>query len=184
MSDGLIASNNLSDVQSVDKTWDNLGNNVTFTVSGTAYTIDVTGEDIIQISGAHFVNNEDFFQLRGITSPVQPRLNAGQSLVSSGVATDGSRLLKHNPVSSGIYVLNPGTLSGVNVQTNGVDIGSIGGSPFVGTNAVSSIDMSHIQLTSDLRGADTFGSGTIASGIKGVPVEYGDLILYIRTQPV
>ena len=67
MADGLIAALNLSDVASVDKAWDNLGNNVTFTVSGTAYAINVTGEDITQLSGAHFANNEDFFQLRNLS---------------------------------------------------------------------------------------------------------------------
>ena len=184
MADGLIAALNLSDVASVDKSWDNLGAGVTFTVNGTPYTINVTGEDIIQISGAHFANNEDFFQLRGISSPVQPRLNTATFLVASGTSGDSSRLLKSGPVSSGRYVLNPGTLSGVHIQTNGVDVGSIGGSPFVGSGAISPIDLSHIQITSDLRGADTYGSGVIASGVKGVPVEYGNLILYIRTQPV
>jgi hypothetical protein len=184
MADGLIAAYNLGDVASVDKTWDNLGNNVTFTVSGTAYAINVTGEDIIQISGAHFSNNEDFFQLRGLTSPAQPRLNNASFLVSSGVSLNNSRLLEHNPVSSGFYVLNPGTLSGVAIQTNGVNIGSIGGSPFLASGAISKISLSHLQLTSDTRLADTFGSGTLASGIKGIPVEYSDLILYIRAEPV
>lgn len=184
MADGLIAANNLSDVNSVDKSWDNLGAGVTFTVNGTPYNISVTGEDIIQISGAHLANNEDFFQLRGITSPVQPRLNSASFLVASGVSTDNSRLLKVGPVSSGRYVLNQATLSGTNVQTNGVDIGSIGGSPFSASGAISPISLSHLHITSDLRGADTYGSGVIASGVKGIPVEYGDLILYIRTQPV
>ncbi len=92
MADGLIAAYNLGDVASVDKSWDNLGNNVTFTVSGTAYAINVTGEDIIQISGARFSNNEDFFQLRGLTSPAQPRLNSASFLVSSGVSLNNSRL--------------------------------------------------------------------------------------------
>jgi hypothetical protein len=184
MADGLIAAYNLGDVASVDKSWDNLGSNVTFTVSGTAYAINVTGEDIIQISGARFSNNEDFFQLRGLTSPAQPRLNSAFFLVSSGVSLNNSRLLEHNPVSSGFYVLNPGTLSGVAIQTNGVNIGSIGGSPFLASGAISKISLSHLQLTSDTRLADTFGSGTLASGIKGIPVEYSDLILYIRAEPV
>jgi len=65
MADGLLVINNLSDVASVDKTWDNLGNSVTFTVSGTDYDINVTGEDIIQISGVYFVNRDDLLQLRG-----------------------------------------------------------------------------------------------------------------------
>ena len=184
MSDGLIAALNLSDVASVDKTWDNLGNNVTFTVSGTAYAINVTGEDIVQLSGAHFANNEDFFQLRGLTSPAQPRINAVSFLVASGSSLDTTRLLKSDPTSSGNYILSQGSLSGVSVQTNGVDIGSIGGSPFSASGAVSPIYVSQLKLTSDLRGADTFGSGVLASGIKGIPVEYNDLILYIRTENV
>jgi hypothetical protein len=94
MADGLVAAYNLGDVASVDKTWDNLGDNVTFTVSGTAYAINVTGEDIIQISGAHFANNEDFFQLRGLTSPAQPRINSASFLVASGTSLDSSRYLK------------------------------------------------------------------------------------------
>jgi hypothetical protein len=184
MADGLIAALNLGDVASVDKSWDNLGNNVTFTVSGTAYAINVTGEDFTQLSGAHFANNEDFFQLRGLTSPVQPRLNAVSFLVASGVSVDNTRLLRNNPVSSGIYVLNPGTLSGVSIQTNGVNIGSLSGSPFIGSGAISTISLSQLELTADTRGADTFSSGVIASGVKGIPVEYSDLILYVRAQPV
>lgn len=182
MSDGLIASLNLSDVASVDKAWDNLGAAVTFTVSGTAYSINVTGEDFTQLSGAHFSNNEDFFQLRGITSPVQPRLNTATFLVASGFSLDSTRLLKSNPVSSGQYVLNPGVLSGVDLQVNGVDIGSIGGSPFSASGAVSPLYLNQLKLTSDLRAGDTFGSGVLASGVKGVPVEYGDLILYVRAE--
>ena len=184
MADGLIAALNLSDVASVDKAWDNLGNNVTFTVSGTAYAINVTGEDITQLSGAHFANNEDFFQLRNLSSPVQPRLNSVSFLVASGNSLETTRLDKHNPVSSGFYQLSQGSLSGVAVQTNGVNIGSIGGSPFSASGAISPIYVSQLKLTSDLRAGDTFGSGVMASGMRGIPVEYGDLILYIRTENV
>jgi hypothetical protein len=184
MADGLIAANNLSDVASVDKTWDNLGNNVTFTVSGTLYAINLTGEDIIQISGAHLADKEDFYQLRGLTSPAQPRINNASFLVASGTAFNSSRLRKNDPVSSGRYVLNPGTLSGVAVQTNGVSIGSIGGSPFNASGAISPIALGHVQLTSDTRVVDVFSSGVLASGIKGIPLEYSNLILYIRAEPV
>lgn len=184
MADGLIAANNLSDVASVDKTWDNLGDNVTFTVNGTPYAINITGEDIIQISGAHLADKEDFYQLRGLTSPAQPRINNASFLVASGTAFNDSRLRKDDPVSSGLYVLNPGTLSGVSVQTNGVSIGSIGGSPFSASGAISPISLGHVQLTSDTRVVDVFSSGTLASGIKGIPLEYSNLILYIRAEPV
>jgi hypothetical protein len=184
MSDGLAAANNLSDITSVDKAWDNLGNNVTFTVSGTPYNINVTGEDIIQISGARSARPDDFRQLKGLSSPVQPRLNSASFLVASGVGLDSTRLAKTNPVSSGNYYLTQGSLSGVAVQTNGVTIGSIGGSPFAASTAVSPIYVSQLKLTADLRGSDTFGSGVLASGVKGVPVEYGDLILYVRTGPL
>lgn len=182
MADGLIASNNLSDVQSVDKVWDNLGNNVVFTVSGTAYSINVTGEDIVQLSGARYANNEDFYQLRGLASPAQPRLNNVSFLVASGQSLDVTRLRKTNPVSSGYYRLDQGPLSGVAVQINGVGIGSIGGSPFIGSGAISRIHLAQVKLTSDTRGADTFSSGVLASGVKGIPVEYGNLILYVRAQ--
>lgn len=184
MSDGLVAANNLGDITSVDKAWDNLGNNVTFTVSGTAYAINVTGEDIIQLSGARSARPDDFRQIKGLASPAQPRLNTASFLVASGVGLDATRLAKSNPTSSGNYYLTQGSLSGVNVQTNGVTIGSIGGSPFASTTAISPIYVSQLKLTSDLRGSDTFASGVLASGTKGIPVEYGNLILYVRAKNV
>lgn len=182
MADGLIASNNLSDVASVDKTWDNLGNNVTFTVNGTPYTINVTGEDIIQLSGVRYVNNEDLFQLRGLTSPVQPRLNNVSFLLASGTSLNESRLLKVDPTSSGNFILNQGTLSGVALQINGVDVSSIGGSPFTASGAVAPIALNGLKLTNDLRVVESLASGVLASGVKGVPVEYGNLILYVRAE--
>ena len=184
MSDGLAAANNLSDITSVDKAWDNLGNNLSFTVSGTVYSFSVTGEDIIQISGARSARPDDFRQIRGLSSPVQPRLNSASFLLASGVALDSTRLERTNPISSGTYRLTQGSLSGVAVQTNGVTIGSLGGSPFAASTAVSPIYVSQLKLTSDLRGSDAFSSGVLASGTKGIPVEYGDLILYVRTENV
>lgn len=182
MADGLIASNNLSDVASVDKAWDNLGNNVTFTVDGTPYTINVTGEDIVQLSGVRYVNREDLYQLRGLTSPVQPRLNNVSFLLASGTSLGATRLLKSNPVSSGTFVLSQGSLSGVAVQVNGVNVDSIGGSPFVASGAISPIALNGLKMTSDLRVVESPASGTLASGVKGIPVEYGNLILYVRAE--
>jgi len=182
MADGLILVNNLSDVDSVDKVWDNLGNNVTFTVNGTDYNIDVTGEDILQISGVFLVNKDDLLQLRGILSDVQPRLNQAQQLVQSGGVVDNTRLFSSNPSSSGNFILTQGSLSGVNIQVNGVDIGSLSGSPFVGSGSVSPIFLKDLNLTDDTRVVEPFASGTLASGVKGVPVDYGSLILYIRAE--
>lgn len=182
MADGLLVINNLSDVASVDKTWDNLGNSVTFTVSGTDYDINVTGEDIIQISGVYFVNRDDLLQLRGLTSDVQPRLNQTQQLVASGGFVDSTRLLSIDPSSSGNFIINQGVLSGSLLAVNQVKVGFLGGSPFVGSGAISPIYVKNLNLTSDFRVVEPFASGTLASGVKGIPVDYGSLILYVRAE--
>jgi hypothetical protein len=182
MADGLVALRNLADVSSVDKAWDNLGNNVVFTVSGTNYDINVTGEDIIQLSGVVLANNEDLLQLRGITSNIQNRLNQTQQLVASGGFVDSTRLLSIEPSSSGNFIINQGVLSGSLLAVNQVEVGFLGGSPFVGSGAISPIYVKNLNLTSDFRVVEPFASGTLASGVKGVPVDYGSLILYVRAE--
>ena len=46
---GLISANNLSDVASIEATWDNLGNGVQYTITGVT-TITIKGKDIFALS--------------------------------------------------------------------------------------------------------------------------------------
>ena len=71
-------------------------------------------------------------------------------------------------------------LSGTALRVNGVAVTSLSTTPFTGTTAISPIKLDTIRLSTNVRWAQPVTSGTLPSGVKAIPVQYGGFIMYLK----
>lgn len=177
---GLVAANNLSDVADIEATWDNLGNGISYTISGvTTSSVVIKGKDILALAGASNLRTQDFLFLKGLTSNAQARLNTIQNQVASGVVLQNNALLKASPVSSGNYTLN-GNLSFQSLRINQNQIQSLTTSPFSGSTATTSVYFNRLIVSSGWTVLNAITSGLVNSPELAIPVEDGSFIYYLR----
>lgn len=177
---GLEAAENLRDLGSVTTAWNNLGAGVTYASGASVVTLQLVAGDMYAASGAACVPTADLLLLRNLSDRVQPRMTTISGLVASGIGLRDKALRKLNPTSSGYFGVTEGVLSGTALQVNGVAVTSLSTTPFTGTTAISPIKLDTIKLSTNVRWAQPVVSGTLASGVKAIPVQYGGFIMYVK----
>lgn len=179
---GLISANNLSDVASIEATWDNLGNGVQYTITGVT-TITIKGKDIFALSNVRNTSVRDFVLIKGLTALVQPRLTTAVDTASATVVVEENSLLKASPISSGVFLINRGALTASGLRVNGTPLASLSSSPFSGSTALFPIVLSSLKLTSALRWTPAMTSGILSSPDKAIPIETNEFILFAKVGP-
>lgn len=179
---GLVRSNNLSDLTNPSGAWNNIGSTVTYVNNDTPFSISVKAADILAASGVYRTRPDDLFQLQGLASPAQGRISNIGANVASGVGYRDNSLTKLNPVSSGSYFINKGTLATTVLEINDVTVSSLTTTPFSGSTARGPITLDNVKLDATFRVSDAMVSGTLASGVKGLPVSYEGFILYLKAE--
>ena len=177
---GLVANKNLSDVTNIQEAWNNLGNGLTATVSGTSASIVITGRDILALNNVRSISSRDFVLLKGLSSNAQTRINTIFSQTNSATVLRDRALPKASPSSIGNFAITRGSLTANNLQINGVSIGSLSTSPFSGNTAITSLLFSSLKLSSVPRLNEAMISGAIASPTIAMPIEAAGFILYAK----
>lgn len=177
---GLVAANNLSDVASIEATWDNLGDGLNATVSGIVTSITIKGADILALKGVNLASTADFTRLKGLASPAQPRITAAGLDAASGATLRDNALLKASGTSVGNYYINRGVLNANSLQVNGVELASISGVPFSGNTALYPLTISLFKAPANFRISESMPASGLANPEAAIPIETEDLILYIK----
>jgi hypothetical protein len=141
----------------------------------------VKGRDILALNNVRAVSPRDFILIKGLSAPVQPRLNGATQNTASGVALSNALLLKQSPSSIGAYSILNGTLDAQQLKINGIQASSLSSSPFSGSAALFPLSITTMELSSNFRLVPLFSSGTIASPTIGMPIETGEFFLYAKT---
>lgn len=177
---GLEAAENLRDLTNTTTAWNNLGASVTYASGVSTVTLQIVAGDMYAASGAACVPRQDLLLLRNLSDRVQPRMTTISGVVASGLGLRDKALPKLNPTSSGFFGITEGVLSGTALRINGVAVTSLSTTPFTGTTAISPIKLDTIRLSTNVRWAQPVVSGTLASGVKAIPVQYGGFIMYLK----
>jgi hypothetical protein len=177
---GLVAANNLSDLVNIETAWNNIGANITATVSGAPATITIKGRDIFALKGVHRASTADFVRIKGLTALAQPRITTASVNASSGTVLRDAALLKASPVSEGDYYISRGALNGGILKVNGIPVASISGSPFSGDTASVPLLISSFGAPANFRFSEPMSSGVLNSPERAIPIETDSLILYIK----
>ena len=177
---GLVKANNLSDIGDKEKAWDNLGSNISATVV-LPFFFTIKGKDILALNNVRAVSPRDFILIKGLSTPVQPRLNVARQNTASGVALSNTLLLKQSPSSIGAYAILNGALNAQQLKINSIQASSLSSSPFSGSDALFPLSITTMELSSNFRLVPLFSSGTVLSPTIGMPVETGEFFLYAKT---
>lgn len=178
---GLVSDKNLSDVSSVEQTWDNLGASFSYKIgSVTTSGATVVGADILALNGIGRLSTRDLLLLNGLTSDAQPRLNTIAAQIASGIFLQNNALLRASPTSSGDYSID-GNLSFQTLNINGLQVQSLSTAPFSGNTATTEIKLQKIYVDSGLVMQDPIVSGTVNSPELAIPIETDELLFaYIK----
>lgn len=179
---GLVRANNLSDVEDREKAWNNLGNGISYEISGvTTSGVVIKGADILALNGVSNTSTKDFVRIKGLTSSAQPRLNIAANNTSSGVARQLISMPRTAPVTSGAYVFTRITiLRGETLTINGTNALSIATTPFSGSTAIVPIVVSSLGLQSNFRATEAMANGVLSSPEMAIPYETDDFVLFIK----
>ena len=179
---GLIAANNLSDVVDIERTWNNIGNNISATVSGLSYSFSIKGSDILALKEVNKTSTRDFVSIKGLSSTAQPRITTASQYTASGVALRNAAMLKVAPTTAGNYFFSSGlTLSGTTFRINGTDALSIATSPFSSATATVPLLFAGLRPQANWRFSEAMTSGTVVSPEFAIPIETSDFLLFIKT---
>lgn len=179
---GLVAANNLSDVEDREKAWDNLGNGISYEISGvTTSGVIIKGGDILALNGVNNTSTKDFIRIKGLTASAQPRLNTAANNTASGVARQLIAMPRNAPTTSGNYIFSETTvLSGTTLAINGTNASSIATSPFSGSTAIAPIALSSLSLQSNFRITEAMTSGTLGNPEIAIPYEADEFVFFIK----
>lgn len=179
---GLVAAENLADVTNRERTWDNLGNGISYTISGiTTSGVVIKGRDILALEEVRNTSTRDFVFIKGLTSAAQPRLTFAANTTLSGATLRDNALLKIAPTSNGNYFFSSGlTLSGVSIRINGTNALSIATSPFSGSTAAVPLLLRELRPQANWRISESMVSGVIATPDLAIPFETNDFVLYMK----
>lgn len=177
---GLVAAQNLADVVSAEAAWDNIGNNITTTISGSPATITIKGADILALKGVHRASTADFVRIKGLSSLAQPRISSAAINAATSTVLRDNALLKRAPVSEGDYFISRGFLDSQSLKINGIEVASISGSPFSGSTALFPLTISSFGAPANLRVSEPMPSGVLNSPERAIPIETDSLILYAK----
>jgi hypothetical protein len=147
----------------------------------TTFRYTVKGRDILALNNARAVFPRNFILIKGLSAPVQPRLNVATQNTASGVALSNALLLKQSPSSIGAYSILNGTLNAQQLKINGIQASSLSSSPFSGSAALFPLSITTMELSSNFRLVPLFSSGTVVSPTIGMPVETIEFFLYAKT---
>ena len=177
---GLTLANNLSDVASAELVWDNLGENISYTINGiTTSGVVIKGADILALNGISRISARDVLLLHGLTSNAQVRLNTISQQIASGIVLQDNALLKASPTSAGDYTLS-GSLIFSSVRINNITAQSLSTSPFASGVATTSIYLDKVIVASGFKVQNTTASGSVASPELAIPIEDNGYIYYIK----
>ena len=176
---GLVAANNLSDVVDIERTWDNIGSNISATVSGLSYSFSIKGRDILALKEVNKTSTRDFVFIKGLSSKAQPRITTASQYTASGVAFQQNALLKASPSSVGNYSIRS-ILAANLLKINGNNVASLSLSPFSATIATAPISIASLGLGSTLQWTPTMLNGTIASPTVAIPIDFASFVLYAK----
>ena len=178
---GLVATRNLADVTDREKAWDNIGNNIEYSISGiTTSGVIVKGRDILALKGVRNTSTRDFIFIKGLASAAQPRIADAAATVVSGTVLRDNALLKASPTSVDNYSIARGFLDASSLQVNGVQVASISGSPFSGDTATVPVSIATLSTPTNFRFAQPMPSGTLTTGDRAIPIETSSFILYAK----
>lgn len=177
---GLVRANNLNDVVDRERAWDNLGNGISATISGSPVSFTITGRDILALNAVRNASTRSFIFIKGLLSAAQPRLTTAAELASSGIANQNASLLKASPTSSGNFFIDRGGIVASGLQINGINIAGLSSSAFSGSTALFPIVVSSLKLSSGLRWTPAMTAGTITSPDKAIPIETSEFILFAK----
>lgn len=179
---GLVRANNLNDVVDRERAWDNLGNGISATISGSPVSFTITGRDILALNAVRNASTRSFIFIKGLLSAAQPRLTTAAASTSFALALTTNALLKLAPTSSGNYFFASGlTLSGNTTRINGTNALSIATSPFSGSTATAPLLFRELRPQANWRFTEPMTSGTIASPEFAIPFETNDFVLFMKT---
>lgn len=179
---GLVRANNLSDVEDREKAWDNLGNGISYEISGvTTSGVIIKGGDILALNGVNNTSTKDFVRIKGLTASAQPRLNTAANNTASGVARQLIAMPRNAPTTSGNYLFSgSAVLSGVTLAINNTPASSIATSPFSGSTAIASVVLSSLLLQSNFRITEAMASGSLANPEIAIPYETSEFVFFIK----
>ena len=179
---GLVVADNLGDVTDRERTWDNLGNGIDYTISGiTTSGVVIKGRYIFALEEVRNTSTRDFVFIKGLTSAAQPRLTSAANITFSGATLRDNALLKIAPTSNGNYFFSSAlTLSGVSTQINGTSALSIATSPFSGSTATAPLLLRELRPQANWRISEPMVSGVIATPDLAIPFETNDFVLYMK----
>lgn len=178
---GLVAAENLADVNDIEAAWDNLGDGVEIVISGVTTLSTIRGKDILALAGVNRASTRDFVFIKGLTASVQPRLDIAAASTGSGTTVQGLTMLRASPTTNGNYLFSNGlTLSGASVRVNGTPVLSIATSPFIGNDATTSILLQELRPQANWRITEPMTNGTIASPEVAVPFETDEFLLFMK----
>lgn len=177
---GLVSANNLNDAVDRERAWDNLGNGLSATISGSPIAFTIKGRDILALNEVRNTSTRDFIFIKGLLSAAQPRLTTAAALASSGTASQSISLLKASPTSSGNFFIERVGIVASSLQVNGTNIASLSSSAFSGSTALFPIVVFSLKLSSGLRWTPAMTSGTVTSPDKAIPIETSEFILFAK----
>lgn len=177
---GLVAANNLGDVINREAVWNNLGQNISATISGVPATITVKAVDILPLAGVRANSIADFVRIKGLTALAQPRLTTAASNAASSTVLRDNALLKNSPTSQGAYFIDRGNLDAQSLQVNGLNVASISGTPFSGDTAIAPLLISSFAMPINFRLSNAMPSGSLVAPERAIPVESSQFIFFAK----
>lgn len=179
---GLIAQNNLSDVSNIEACWNNLGNGISFTITGVTTTnAIVRGKDVLALEGINTVDTQSLVFLAGLTGRAQSRLNESRNRYTRALNIASSSLTKASPVSSGVFSIN-GSLSVSSLRVNNLNVRSISASPFSAGVTSNRIEVGTLVCAPSFKLNVATSSGTLSNPSLVIPIDFDGMYLYIRAE--
>lgn len=176
---GLVAANNLSDVADKEKTWDNLGNGISYTINGNTSTgVVVKGADILALNGVSSLDVSSLLYIKNLSSAAQPRLTSIATDTNSVVQLQAISMLKASPTTAGNYQIN-GSLTFSSFQVNGVGVGSLSTTPFTGTNATVAIHADTVAIGAEFK-LNAAATSALTTPTLAIPVEVEGIYMYMK----
>lgn len=181
---GLIAENNLSDVSSIEACWNNLGNGISYTITGVTTTnVLIRGKDILALEGINTVETQSLVFLAGLTGRAQSRINESRNRYTRALSIASSSLTKASPTSSGVFVID-GSLSVTSLRVNNLNVQSISSTPFAAGVTSGVIEVGTLVCSPSFKLNVPASLGTVSAPTLALPIISNGMYLYAKAEKV